>query len=116
MNKRKQSVIILTVLLVLCLFVFTACNRQVQVNLDQYVKEGTGNLNIVGKLVKAMHEWIGSYGWTVVAFTVALKLVMIPFDLWQRSSTKKNSIKMAKIQPLLENIDKKYGANSHLYV
>ena len=116
MNKRKQSVIILTVLLVLCLFVFTACNKQNLVNLQDYMnngENGTGNLNLIGKLVKVMHEWIGSYGWTVVVFTVALKVVMIPFDIWQRSSTKKNTIKMAKIQPLLENIDKKYGANTH---
>lgn len=112
MNKKRQSVIILTVLLILCLFVFTACNKQEMVNLDQYVKDGTDNLNLIGKLVKAMHGWIGSYGWTVVAFTVALKVIMIPFDLWQRSSTKKNSVKMAKIQPLIDNIDKKYGANT----
>ena len=112
MNKKRLSVIILTVLLILCLFVFTACNKQQQVNLNDYVKEGAGNLNVIGKLVKAMHNWIGSYGWTVVTFTVALKVVMIPFDLWQRTSTKKNSLKMAKIQPLLENIDKKYGANT----
>lgn len=112
MNKKKQSVIIFTVLLILCLFVFTACNKQEMVNLQEYVNNGNDNLNLIGKLVKAMHGWIGSYGWTVVAFTVALKLIMIPFDLWQRTSTKKNSVKMAKIQPLLDNIDKKYGANT----
>lgn len=112
MNKKRQSVIILTVLLILCLFVFTACNKQEMVNLKDYVADGAGNLNVIGKLVKAMHGWIGSYGWTVVAFTVALKVIMIPFDLWQRSSTKKNSVKMAKIQPLIDNIDKKYGANT----
>ncbi|MBR2974406.1 MAG: membrane protein insertase YidC [Clostridia bacterium] len=112
MNKKRQSVIILTVLLILCLFALTACNKQEMVNLQDYVAKGNDNLNLVGKLVKAMHEWIGSYGWTVVVFTVALKIVMIPFDLWQRTSTKKNSVKMAKIQPLIENIDKKYGANT----
>ena len=112
MNKKRQSVIILTVLLILCLFVFTACNKQVQVDLNEYVSNGSDNLNVVGKLVKVMHEWIGNYGWTVVIFTVALKLVMIPFDLWQRTSTKKNSVKMQRIQPLLDNIDKRYGANT----
>ena len=104
MNKRKQSVIILTVLLVLCLFVFTACNKQNLVNLQDYMnngENGTGNLNTIGKLVKIMHEWIGSYGWTVVVFTVALKVVMIPFDIWQRSSTKITPMKSFRLSLII---------------
>ena len=67
---------------------------------------------LVGKLVKAMHGWIGSYGWTVVLFTVFLKLIMLPLDIWQRYSGKKMSAKMSLMQPYIAEIDKRYGTDS----
>ena len=59
-----------------------------------------------------MYNWIGNYGWTVVVFTVFLKILMLPLDIWQRYSTRKSTLKQKKVQPLLDNIDKRYGANT----
>jgi len=111
MTKKKQTALICVLLLIFCLATFVACSRQA-VKLEEYMAngdQGVANLNWVGRLVKAMHGWIGVYGWTVVVFTVFLKIAMIPFDLWQRVSMKKTSMKMKAIQPLIEDIDKRYA-------
>lgn len=109
--KRKSNLIILTVMLVLlCLGLFAACGN----NKVDYFQYGEDNLGGVGKLVRWMHGWMGegNYGWTVVVFTVFLKLITLPLDMWQRISTRKSTLKMQKMQPLAEEIDKRYGANT----
>ena len=42
------------------------------------------DLNWVGKLVEGLYGAIGNYGWTVVLFTVILKVITLPLDFWQR--------------------------------
>jgi len=69
------------------------------------------DLNWIGNLVAALYNLVGNYGWTVVLFTVILKIITLPLDFWQRISTKKNAIKMQQMQPMMEKIDKAYGAN-----
>lgn len=94
----------------LCLVLFTACgNTKVE-----YFKYNEDDLGTVGKLVRWMHGWMGegNYGWTVVVFTVFLKLITLPLDIWQRVSTRKSTIKTKKMQPLMDEIDKRYGANT----
>ena len=34
-------------------------------------------------------SWITNYGWAIIVFTIALKLVMSPLDIYQRISSKK---------------------------
>lgn len=108
MNKKTRSAIIFVLLAVFCLGVFVSCGSET-INIFDYSDD---NLGLVGKLVRLMHEWIGNYGWTVVVFTVFLKVIMLPLDFWQRYSSRKNALKMQKMQPLLEGIDKRYGANT----
>ena len=68
-------------------------------------------LNWVGKIVAALYSFVGSYGWTVLLFTVILKVITLPLDFWQRSSARKNAIKMQQMKPMMDKIDKAYGAN-----
>lgn len=69
------------------------------------------DLNWVGKLVEGLYGAIGNYGWTVVLFTVILKVITLPLDFWQRCSAKKNAVKMEQMKPMLAKIDKAYGDN-----
>lgn len=108
MNKKTQSLLVIVLLAVFCIGTLASCTVQT-VNIISY---NDSDLGWVAKLVQLMHKWIGNYGWTVVVFTVFLKVVMLPLDFWQRYSTRKSTLKMQKIQPLLENIDKRYGANT----
>ncbi|MBQ9715671.1 MAG: membrane protein insertase YidC [Clostridia bacterium] len=69
------------------------------------------DLNWIGNIVAALNNVVGNYGWTVVLFTVILKVITLPLDFWQRSSAKKNAIKMQQMKPMMDKIDKAYGAN-----
>lgn len=108
MRKKISSILTIVLIVAICLTLFVSCASG-KVSFFDYSEK---NLGPVGKLVRLMHEWIGNYGWTVVVFTVFLKVIMLPLDFWQRYSTRKSAAKMQKIQPLLEAIDKRYGANT----
>ena len=107
MNKKARNVLLLVILAVVCLCIFAACNKIPDIN--TYSED---DLGIMGKLVRWMHSWVGNYGWTVVVFTVFLKVIMLPLDFWQRYASRKSTLKMQQMQPIIEEIDKRYGANT----
>ena len=107
MNKKTKNVLSLVILVIACLVIFAACNKTADIN--TYSEE---DLGVLGKLVFLMHKWIGNYGWTVVVFTVFLKILMLPLEFWQRYAQRKSSLKMQQMQPVIEEIDKRYGANT----
>ncbi|MCM1042691.1 MAG: YidC/Oxa1 family membrane protein insertase [Corallococcus sp.] len=115
MKRKTKAVIKIAVILCVCILVFAGCRAPEKVDLGDYMSKGENgidNLNWVGKLVMWMHGWVGQYGWTVVVFTVFLKILTVPFDIWQRIAMRKSSLKMQKLSPILEDIDKRYGANT----
>ncbi len=107
MKKKTKSTLILVVLAVLCLLIFASCQKA-----PDYFDYSEDDLGVMGKLVKWMHGWVGNYGWTVVVFTVFLKILMLPLDIWQRYASRKSSLKMQQMQPIMESIDRRYGANT----
>lgn len=108
MRRKISSILTVALIAAVLLVTLVSCSQS---SVD-YFNYSEGNLGVVGKLVLLMHKWIGNYGWTVVVFTLFLKLIMLPIDIWQRYSSRKSSLKMQRIQPLLEGIDKRYGANT----
>ncbi len=48
-----------------------------------------------GYLMKWCWQLVGNYGWAIILFTLATKVVLLPFSVWVH----KNSINMVKIQP-----------------
>jgi len=54
-------------------------------------------------------SWICNYGWAIIVFTIILKLVMIPLDVFQRISSQKQSRVMSIMQPEMQAIQAKYG-------
>lgn len=64
----------------------------------------TGIYTLLGALLKLMYNLIGHYGWAIVAFTVAIKLLLMPLMHAQNRSMKA----MSEIQPKIEDIKKKY--------
>ncbi len=81
------------------------------VNLNQLFLSAPELTNIIGKLIYWMYQGIGSFGWTVVVFTICLKLIVSPFDIWQKIATRKNNIAQKAMQPELERIQKAYASN-----
>ena len=51
----------------------------------------------------------------VILFTVILKLITFPFDLYSRISMKKNSILMEEMRPELEKLQRQYANDKALY-
>lgn len=58
---------------------------------------------------------VGSYAWTIIIFTIVLKLVLSPLDFLQRYYTNKTSRAQAKLQPELEKLKRRYGQNQNLF-
>lgn len=52
-----------------------------------------------------IHGVIANYGWSIVVFTVLIKLVLMPLDIKNRKGMRK----MAQIQPELNKLQKKYA-------
>ena len=65
--------------------------------------------NAIAKLILAMYHWIGNFGWMVVVFTIFLKLILLPLDLWQKHTMTKNNRAMKIITPELEKLKKSYA-------
>ncbi|MGN1066335.1 MAG: YidC/Oxa1 family membrane protein insertase [Candidatus Fimimonas sp.] len=107
--KKKTKVLLLVLLLTFtCLFLFASCKTEKA----DFFTYSESNLGAMGNLVRLMHGWIGNYGWTVVVFTVFLKLIMTPLDIWQRVSSRKMAIKNKQMQPVMQEIERRYGANT----
>lgn len=78
-----------------------------------------GNLTLaVGGLWGTIIGWfqsgVASFGLTIILFTVALKLVLSPLEIYQKVSSKKTMEKQAVLQPKLEKLQKQYGHNKEL--
>ncbi|MBR1747613.1 MAG: membrane protein insertase YidC [Clostridia bacterium] len=57
---------------------------------------------------------VGAFSVTVIMFTIFLKTIVMPFDVWQKQLTRSNAKKMEKMKPELEKITKQCGSNREL--
>lgn len=82
-------------------------------------------LNAIGKLIyNVLYNWISTWGGnnalfgafsiTVIIFTLFLKIATSPFDVWQKTITRKNAKIMEKMKPQLDKITKQCGNNKEL--
>ena len=52
-----------------------------------------------------IYRLLGNYGWSIAAFTILIRLVLLPLDIKNR----KGMIKMQKMQPKINALQKKYA-------
>ena len=57
----------------------------------------------------ALGGGIASFGWTVVLFTVVLRLILSPLDIWQKVIARKNNRAMERMKPQLEVLQARYA-------
>ena len=67
--------------------------------------------NLWHTLISWFGSWITNYGWAIIVFTIALKLIMSPLDIYQRISSKKQQKFQAAMQPELQAVQAKYANN-----
>ncbi|MBR1676721.1 MAG: YidC/Oxa1 family membrane protein insertase [Clostridia bacterium] len=81
--------------------------------------EGFGAFQRSYEWICKIIEWIiwlaKDVGLGIVLFTLALKLITLPLDIFSRASMKKNSIKMEMMKGDLEKLQKQYANNPQLY-
>ena len=59
-------------------------------------------------LLRGFYNLTGSYGWALVFFTLAVNIIMLPFQM----KSKKSMMRMNQFQPKIKEIQKKYANNS----
>jgi YidC/Oxa1 family membrane protein insertase len=61
--------------------------------------------NALTNVIQWIYSLIHNYGWSIVIFTMLIRLVLMPLDI----SSRKGMRKMSKIQPQLNALQKKYA-------
>ena len=56
-------------------------------------------------ILEWLYSWIGNYGWSVVMFTLLVRLVLLPLDI----KSKKGMRAMTRVQPQVQALQKKYA-------
>lgn len=64
-----------------------------------------------GYIMRLIYEVIGSYGLSIIAFSLLAKLVLLPLSV----KTKKSMMDIQRIQPKLNELQKKYGKDQQKY-
>lgn len=85
-------------------------------------------INLIGSLgsVSYKYAWllgviesfigiVADVGLGIILFTLALKLITLPLDIFSRASMKKNALKMEMMRDDLEKLQKQYANNKQLY-
>lgn len=69
----------------------------------------------IAKLIYNLINACSSVAIGVILFTLILKLITLPFDYASKASMRKNSLKMEKMRPELEKLQRQYADNKELY-
>ena len=59
-------------------------------------------------------SFIPNYAWSIIVFTIALKIILSPLDFWQRKVQRDSLKKQQEMQPLVEKLQKQYGNNKQV--
>ncbi len=65
--------------------------------------------NLWTTIINGFAKGIVNYGWTIIVFTICLKLVLSPVDIFQRIASGKQQRIMSAMQPELNAINQKYA-------
>lgn len=110
-RKRKLQIYLLATLIILCCVMLVACNND-----NSYSVAGdtvSAPTHFMAKFMLVINNSMGggavSFGWTVVVFTVVLRLILSPLDIWQKLIGRKNAKAMERMKPQLEALQAKYG-------
>ena len=58
-----------------------------------------------------LFDFIPNYGFMIIVFTIVLKLILSPLDIWQRKVSRDSMRKQQKMQPELQKLKKQYANN-----
>ncbi len=109
-RKKMVKIYLVALVLLLCCTLFAACNQDNSYSVDGNISEPT---HFMAKFIIIINDALGggatSFGWTVVLFTVVLRLILSPLDIWQKIVTRKNAKAMERMKPQLDALQERYG-------
>ena len=73
------------------------------------------SLNWIGNLIRLLISGVGIVGVGIILFSLILKLITMPFDIYQRISMRKQNNKMKENQERMEKLKKQYANDEKLY-
>ena len=73
------------------------------------------NLNWLGTAVQWIINLVGIVGVGVILFTLILKTITMPLDIYSRVKMKKQSLLMKKMRPQMEKLQKQYANDKTMY-
>lgn len=73
------------------------------------------SLNWIGVIIRWLIEGVGITGVGIILFTLILKTIVLPLDIYSRIKTKKQSLIMEKMRPQMEKLQQQYANDKNLY-
>lgn len=110
-RKRKLQIYLIAALLAILCCILVACNSDNSYSVaGENVSEPT---HFMAKFMITINNALGggvaSFGWTVVLFTVILRLILSPLDIWQKVISRRNNKAMERMKPQLEALQVRYA-------
>lgn len=110
-RKRKLQIYLIAALIAILCCILVACNSDNSYSVaGENVSEPT---HFMAKIMIAINNALGggvaSFGWTVVLFTVILRLILSPLDIWQKVISRRNNKAMERMKPQLEALQARYA-------
>ena len=78
-------------------------------------KISSGSLNWIGKIIQWLGEGVGIIGLGIILFTLILKTIVLPLDIYSRYKMKKQSLLMKAMRPQMEKLQKQYANDKQMY-
>ena len=72
-------------------------------------------LDWIGTLIKNLIVGVGSVGIGIILFSLILKIIVLPFDVYQRVAMRKQNQKMAENKDRMEKLQKQYANDKQMY-
>lgn len=73
------------------------------------------DLNWIGDIIKFLIEGVGITAVGVILFTLILKTIVLPLDIFSKFKTKKQSLIMERMRPQMEKLQKQYANDKNMY-
>lgn len=110
-RKRKLQIYLIAAVLAILCCILVACNSDNSYSVaGENVSEPT---HFMAKFMITINNALGggvaSFGWTVVLFTVILRLILSPLDIWQKVISRRNNKAMERMKPQLEALQARYA-------
>ncbi len=73
------------------------------------------SLDWLGTLIRWLITGVGSVGVGIILFSIILRVIVLPFDVFQRISMRKQNLKMKENQARMEKLQKQYANDKDKY-